>query len=422
MKNKYLYFYYAFLFLILIFYTNMSGSPSMLIRLGYLVALVIPLLNNITLFPTVILCALCISKNTFAYPFMPTEMYYYSLLSFGFAFLSLSQRGFRSSINPLFVILLFYIFIIDALLQVQFKPMLTIVFILILLYFCAEKDLDKSTMHLPFVFLILSLAMSYWILFCPDARINTYNSVNDMEQVGWRDPNYIGCALGTGIVIAVRELLVGKRDKLSLFSLIVLLVLAVVSLLSLASRGITVAVALSIAILVFFSNVKRKTKTMAAIGLAIMMIFLYSNQYADFIIARFNVDDGTGSGRTTIWLLKLEAFFQEGDLLNLLFGFGFDQGTLLAGKGNPLSTHNDLIGILLYYGLVGLFLFFAVLLYPIRICSKRIRPQIIALLTYLIICSFDIEPLSYGNIAYMGFYFYVAQLARRSRLIGVDNE
>ena len=138
MKNKFIYIYYFVLILVLALYTNMSHSPNMLIRLGYLAALVLPLLRREELVPAVIICALGISANTFAYPFMPTEMYYYVVLALGFAILSLHRRDFCSGINPLFVIALLYVVLNDIIMQGKLSPMVSVFLICISFYLCME--------------------------------------------------------------------------------------------------------------------------------------------------------------------------------------------------------------------------------------------------------------------------------------------
>lgn len=400
----------------------MSGSPNIVIRMAYLAALVLPLIKNVSMYPVVVLCAFCISKHTFAYPFMPTEMPYYEALSLAFAFIVLSKHGFKSMINPLFIVILVYLAIDEVILQGYISLLVIHLFVLILFYFISEENIGNCSKHLQWVFIILSLALSYWILFCPEARINTYNSVGDMEQVGWRDPNYLGCALGMGLVIAIKELLLGVRTKYYTYILIVTVIMSSIALLGLASRGMTVAVAICVVLLLFFSKTKSRTKVLAIVGIVAFMVFLYTNKYVDFVIARFNADNGTGSGRTILWVSRLSSFAEEGNLLKWLFGFGIEQGCRLGLKGTMMANHNDFVAILVYYGFTGLFLFICALIYPLRKCSNRIKPTIAVFIIYLVVCSMSIEPLSAGNIAYMGFYFYLTQIARQSRIIKEDYE
>ena len=412
MKPKFLHFYYIFMISMLAFYTNMSQSPNLIIRMGYLVVLILPLINRIALFPAVIICTLAISKNTFAYPLMPTEMYYYILITVGFGVLSLKKRKGESTINVLFLFILLYVVLNDIIMQGHLSNLATSLLLFIMFYFCSESDIETSNKYLPISFLILTLVLNYWILFCDEARIITYNKAAGMEQIGWTDPNYLGCSLGIGLVIAVNALLQKPKKQLYLFVLILIVVGSIMALLNIASRGMILAASVSIVMLVFFSRVKRWTKISIIVLLALLIALLYFNQYFVLLIARFNADDGTGSNRTTIWISKLIAFFNEGTFVNWLFGFGQKGGLKLHTYS---STHNDYVSALVYYGFFGVFLFIFAIIYPLMKCSKQDRPQITALLVYLLLCSMTIEPLASGSISYMGLYFYIALLARNSR-------
>lgn len=416
MNNKFIYFYYFALIAVLILYTNTSGSPNTIIRLGYFVALVVPLIRSVAIFPAVILCALCISKNTFAYPFMPTEMQYYVVLSIAFAVLASIRPHCGRSNKLLFILILIYVALNDLLFQGDLSELATMLFIMFFFSIIAENDIELSSKFMPWTFILLSLAVSYWVLFCPEARINVYNSADDMEQVGWRDPNYIGCALGTGLVLSVKELLSENKNRLFFYLAVLTVLLSVFALLNIASRGIFLAVAASVCYMLLFSKVKKGTKVLSILIIVAFLVYLYTNEYFDLLFARFRVDDGTGSERTEIWANKLNAFFEEGTVLNYIFGFGKNGGFNLGGIMAGRSTHNDYVGILIYYGFLGLVLFVSTTVYTIRKCSKKDRPQIAALMIYLLMCSMTIEPLCMGNIAYLGFFFYVTQLARQSGL------
>lgn len=413
MKEKFIYLYYLVLILLLVLYTK-SASPGIIIRLGYLAALVAPLLNRISMYPAIILCALCITKNTFAYPLMPNEMYYYVILSLLFATLSIQKKG--NAFKPFFIIVLAYLAFNDMVFQGNFSSLTTLIFLLILLFICSVKNIETSSQLLPFVFIFLSLAISYWTLFCPESSINSYNKLDDMEQMGWRDPNYLSCALGTGLVVSVSELFKVGKSKFYLILLMTTIVLSAISLLGLASRGMSLAVSISIGTLILFSKVKNRIKVFTIVSLFIFVLFLYTNQYFDFLISRFNNDDGTGGNRTIIWAKKINAFWNEANVLNWLFGFGKDGGFKLGFYGGA-STHNDYISILINYGVVGVFLFLKAITYPLRVCPLRKRPQIAALLLYLLVCSISIEPLCLGNIAYLGFFLYIVLTARNRSLV-----
>ena len=420
MNNKSLYIYYFVLILALILYTNMNYSPNILIRLGYLAALVLPLANRVELFPAVIICAFGIAKNTFAYPLMPTGIFYYVFIALYFALWSLYRRDFQTGIKPLFFIALVYLAFNDIAMQGELSQMSIVFFVCILFFICLEgQEDDIGIQILPLSFILISLAISYWVLFCPEAQINSYNKAGEMEQKGWTDPNYLSAVLGMGLVVAVRDLFIGANKRLYISVLLLTVLSSSIALLILASRGAILSVIIAVVALFVFSKTERRTKIIAIILAAIFIIFLYTNQYIDFVMARIEADNSTGSHRTDIWQSKLRDFFALDSPLNWIFGVGQSEGAklgdYLGSSVKVLSTHNDYVSILIYYGIVGLAIFTNVITYPIKICSKEDRPQIIALLVYLLMCSMTIEPLALGNFVYWGFLFYIVMLARQSQ-------
>ena len=427
MKDRFLYIYYFSLILVLALYTNMSSSPNVVIRFGYLAALVLPLVKRTELFPAVIICALGIAKNTFAYPLMPTDMYYYVILALLFAIMALSRRDFLTGTNPLFFIALVYVAFNDIAMQGELSQMSIVFFVSILFFMCMEgQEDDIGIQILPFSFILISLVISYWVLFCPEAQVNSYNKTGEMEQRGWADPNYLSAVLGMGLVVAVRDLFIGSNKRLYTSVLLLTVLGSSIAMLALASRGAILSVIMAVVALLVLSKTENRTKVIA-IALATLFIwFLYTNQYIDFVMSRFEASDGTGSNRTLIWYSKLSDFFALDNPFCWLFGVGQSEGVKLGlsfGKAiHGMSTHNDFLSILIYYGLIGVFMFFSILTYLFKMCSKEDRPPIIALLVYLLMCSMTIEPLAHGNFVYWGFLFYIVMLARQSQAMELIDE
>lgn len=425
-NKKFIYIYYFLLILVLALYTNMSTSPNMIIRFGYLAAMIIPLVNSIELFPAIIISALGISKNTFAYPFMPTDMAYYIVLALAFAIQALYRRNLVIGLHPLFYIAFAYVALNDISLQGELSQMSIMFFLCILLYLCVLDGIDDANQLLPLSFIIISLTISYWIIFCPESQINSYNKTGDMEQRGWSDPNYLSAVLGMGLVIAVRDLLKGG-NKLVYTSLLGIAVLgSTIALLILASRGAIISTTLAITAFFVLSKTGKRTKIIAIVVAALFIIFLYTNQYIDFVMARIEAEDGTGSHRTEIWLSKITDFFLIDNPLYWIFGVGQSEGAklgnYLGSTVTVLSTHNDFVSILIYYGFAGVLIFLSIIAYPMRICMKENRPQIIILLAYLLMCSMTIEPLALGNFVYWGFLLYIIVLAHHSQELELIDE
>lgn len=407
------------LILTLALYTNMNASPNIVIRLGYLAALILPLLKMVEMFPAIIICTLGISKSSFAYPFMPTDMAYYIILALGFALLALYHRDFTTRTNPIFYFALIYIGLNDIAMQGELSQMAIVFFICILFFMCVEDDIDVVRHILPLSFILISLTISYWVMFCPEAQINNYNKAGDVQQTGWTDPNYLSAVLGMGLVVAVKKLINGG-NRLFFIPVLGLTVLgSSISLLILASRGAILSVIVATTASFVLSKTGIKAKIIAIIVAVFFVFFLYNNQYMDFVMARFEADDGTGAHRTEIWQSKLNDFFLIDNPFYWMFGVGQSEGIKLGdyfgASVSGVSTHNDIISVLIYYGLIGISIFFCVIAYPLRICSNEDRPQILALMLYPLMCSMTIEPLAQGNFVYWGFLFYIIVLARNSQ-------
>lgn len=418
MKGKALYLYYTVLILALVLYTNTNQSPSMLIRMGYLAALVVPLFDKVELFPVIIICSLGIAMNTFAYPLMPTGIVYYVVLGFLFAFLSLSRRGFRTRIKPLFLFAFVYLVVNDLSLHGGISHMAIMFLLFILFFFCIEEE-ETALQLFPSSFIAISLAISYWVIFCPEALTNTYNMVDDLEQKSWTDPNYLSAVLGMGFVVTIRDLFKGENKLQYKVLLIVVALSSTIGLLILASRGAIVSVIIAASILLISSKTNKYIKVGAILFALAFIVFLYSNQYMDLIAARIESDDGSGSYRTEIWLSKLNEFFLIINPFSLITGVGQTRGgqlgTYMGSSAEYISTHNDYLSMLIYYGVAGFIVFLYIIAYPLKICQKTVRPQIASCLAYLLMCSMTIEPLAQGNFVYWGFLFYIIIWARESQ-------
>ena len=178
MSNKLLYIYYFSLVLILALYTNMGSSPNAVIRSAYLVALLVPMINKPELLPGVMICVLSIARNSFAYPIIPTDIYFHVTIALFFAVLSLHRHNYITGINYLFLIALIYVSIHDWLILGVLSPM-ALMFVIFTAYFmCVERITEIGKDFLTLAFLVLALSISFWVLFRPE----TQQAVKDAEE------------------------------------------------------------------------------------------------------------------------------------------------------------------------------------------------------------------------------------------------
>ena len=274
---------------------------------------------------------------------------------------------------------------------------------------------------LTIAFIVLAVSISFWILFRPETQQSVKDAEENLHLYSWLDSNYLSLFLGTGIVVAVMKLMSGNVNKLYTAILLLSVVVMSMALLALASRGAILATIIAVVTMYMFSKQGIEKKIDVTIIAVVLIYFLYTNQYFDFVLSRVEEEDGSGTGRTDIWASKFEVFCLKNNLFDWIFGIGHSAGILLGkdigmfgGKGS--STHNDYLSVLFYYGITGIVLFFSALAYPLRICAKAVRPYILAMLMFLMISSMTIEPLARGNIAYWALFFYIMIFARQSQL------
>lgn len=409
MNNKTIYRYYFILFLILAVWSGESSLP-MPVRLLYLGMLVVPLLKRSDLIPAVFAGALTVSYNSFTAPILPTEDYYYMVILGGLALLlnkSTKVKGY------VFFVFLLYVLFVDLVTQGHISRLFSKMFICILTYLCVKDRLDRCKTPMEIAFMVCSIILSYWTLFRLDARMRTIHAVEGMDEAaGWTDPNYLGCIIGLGGLIAIKELISASKSEIPRILSIITIVISLFALAYLASRGAILALAAGAVILFTFSKrTKSSYKVLFVIAMSALLFFMYQSSVFDALEARFTSDTmATGTGRTEIWAIKLSSFFNDGNILNIIFGYGQEKGFELGNFGRARAFHNDFIAFLVEYGFVGLILFLSALSYPVRRASRSIRNTILGFVTFIAVAGLTLEPISSdmpNSIAFTFFILYV---------------
>jgi hypothetical protein len=105
-----------------------------------------------------------------------------------------------------------------------------------------------------------------------------------------------------------------------------------------------------------------KNVVFVIILISIAVIAISSTNYFDSLSARIGQDDRTGSSRTVIWETSINTFLRS-DMPTLLIGGGTNYSYVIVGKslGMPIySPHNNFLGILYDYGILGLIAFLSI--------------------------------------------------------------
>lgn len=408
MKHKIIiYFYYAFLLLILASRQSATSEPPMLMRILFLGVVILPTLYVKQLsYPAIITMFYTISLDGFAYSFMPYTLWIYVVLTIVITLISYKNK-FKGHVPSILVFFTAYLFIVDTILGTLFldAPFFQNIFFSLLMICCFLRISTKDTVSQLFLsFATITIVLS--IAFLTHREQFIINTIDGMDRTGWTDPNYFGMSIGMGAVCSLIKIFEKgwkKIDSIEKLLFLSAICLSIPVLALNASRGAALSVIMSFVVLLLFSKVSAKFKLLVVLITVLGAIYLYTNQYFDLMVSRIINDDGTGSERTVIWASKLYAYF-NGSLFNMIFGYSHTGGLNITGP--TIGFHNDYIGFLVDYGIVGLISFLALMYYPILIIPKRSprRLQVCVIIFYLLLCFMTLEPFLTGILSYFVFY------------------
>lgn len=413
--------YYVVLLVLLVSRQNVTVEPPLLARIVFITAVVLPVFANKDLFfPAILTLFYSLTAYGFMYSYMPTMLYIYAIVTL----LLLFVKGAGNSIYiPSFIIVFtIYIVLIDMLNYGDGNE--TVIYntsyclLLLLASLWVVRDKQNSLNQLSTCFLIISIVLSALFLLNRQRFVVDYGYNTGLERSGWTDPNYFGCVIGMGFVISMITLFrndnkfaLGRGGRLLS---IATLIFSTPALVLNASRGAILSVVLSSVILLLFSKIKTNYKVLFVILSAGFMYFLYTAQYFDLLEYRVENDVGGGSDRVVIWAEKLKAF-NEGGFLNILIGYGHDGGWRITGELR--GFHNDYVGFLVEYGIIGVLLFLYMLYYPLKVVFKKSGDKIavLSLMVYLMVDCFTLEPFGIGSLTFFVFYMYAVIMAEKGK-------
>lgn len=281
---------------------------------------------------------------------------------------------------------------------------------LLVLLFSAPlmKKNDKETlMFFSSSIIVVALTLSVLFLIIGSRYSQSYNTQSGLERMGWIDPNYFSSIIGMGTIVSLSWLFSKGINAAKKAFLLVVSGLSFYIMVTVASRGALLSLIVAFAVLLLFSKSKLIYKIIF-IGLAAgFVVWMYNSSLFELLEYRIENDETGGSGRLDIWRTRISAFVEEGNIINYLFGMGFDN-TLMLGTSRKLGMHNDYLAFLIEYGLTGIVLLLSILLIPIiRIKEKRNLPVVLTLIVYLATCIFTLEPLSLGIMVFYLFYLFI---------------
>ena len=163
-------------------------------------------------------------------------------------------------------------------------------------------------------------------------------------------------------------------------------------------------------ILYYFKGSSRfKLKATIAI-LLITVVALNYNKITELIVIdvlnRFDTlsEDG-GSGRFDIYK-KCWKTIENGGVFRLFFGCGYNG--FINFYGSEFSSHNDILEVLIDYGIIGLFIYFGIVLRYIKVCTFNIKNSTeYAQACIVSLCSFVAVSLFSHCVIYPSYFMYL---------------
>lgn len=414
MSEKRVYIYYGILMVIMMSWHN-SYAPNTLLRIAYLIAVVLPALRfNQAILPAAITCFWGVSMYGYSYSYMPTMHYLYAILVIILYVLE-GRKADRTKI-PQFKYLWFflvYLTFIDLITNTKMSNMSYSFFVMLLLPYLINDKNERVVDYFEIGFIIMSLVLSYYSLTTRDMFIKTGQ---DYERVSWMDQNYLGTVIAMGAAISFRRILhLNNYKAFSIALFAITFALSSMAILLLGSRGASLCLVGCISVFLLRSRTKKVMKYLILILFIVFIYYLYTHEYFYILQTRIQEDDGTGSNRTYIWLVKLSVFFDKTPI-QWLFGMGNRKALeIICFPGDTITAfHNDFIATLVSYGLLG----FGFLLYmfylPIKMAKKHKQalPEIIALLFFLGLSFMTLEPFTQADFPFFAFYLYILFVAK----------
>lgn len=147
-------------------------------------------------------------------------------------------------------------------------------------------------------------------------------------------------------------------------------------LLSLKRTAILALIAILFCLILYYFRYSPRYKIRAvAASIVFLIVALNYNKITEYlginVLSRFDsLDSDGGSGRTLIYKECIKVI-SDGGILHFLFGCGYNG--LINYYGSEVSSHNDILEIMIDYGLVGLTAYLCVILHYVKICIYNIK-------------------------------------------------
>ena len=417
MKTRHIAKYYIMLLLVMMSWTSSTDAPPAIGRALFVVAVLLPGMGNRHgLFLAAMTCFWTLSTYGYANSFMPVmSEVYVALVLVVIIFFKYKTHYTRFVRGGNYVVpLLLVLTCVRNLCEESLADNLVYILILVILMHYLLPIINKQTIdYFQMSFMVITIVLSSTFLYLSD----NYTRPDEMGLIGWTDQNYFGMVIGMGASIGFSNCFRFKeRPRSILIVSIAAISVAMTTMLLLASRGALLCLIVSVALLLVLSKGNKRLKFFIVVCVVAFLYYLFANDYFDMLTKRFAEEDGTGSQRTVIWSNKWNAFINRNSFLELLFGVGRQHGLAFGGtiRMPELGFHNDFLAFFISYGVVGLSLFIALLMQPLRDIRRHspYRVVIIANVAYLLVGCLTLEPFYFGYFPFYAFLMYTMLLTR----------
>lgn len=219
---------------------------------------------------------------------------------------------------------------------------------------------------------LVGIAISVWVIWEAARGGFAYRGDVDVNQ------NIAAYVLGLSLTVVISRLMrpLRKGGGIQMFVLLVASGTMAYASLLLASRGMTIALAVSTAAMIIHMAVRDLRAVRIALLLAWVAALGLLLPGGDGLLQRFETESIESAGdRTPIWTATIDALV-EGSMIDFAIGHGFDSSKKVVRDATAVhsSTHNAYLALIFEYGILGLISFLAMHFVVLRRAAKVRTP------------------------------------------------
>jgi hypothetical protein len=360
--------YYFILLIIAMSWTEKTlVQPRMEFRILFTVFFAVPLFKYRYWAPAILTTFATIrSFSVSPYGYLPSNPLFYGVIAllillFDVVYKKYATRGVLSFNKPSYGLIALLIIAISSNITNMVDQTDFIVFLLTVIMLKKLVRSREDIQLIEIAFMIITFVLSaYAFIFYNDFIVKENVRKVLIERSFWTDPNYLGSMLAIGIVISFYYFMNKVKDRMAYRVLyLVVFIAGCITLGMLASRGAFLAVIVPVLFILYKKTNSIKDVVFVVLFISIAAVAISSTNYFNSLGARIAEDDRTGSSRTAIWETSFNKFLRS-DIPTLLIGGGTMYCDVLVGKSlgrSNYSPHNNFLGILYDYGILGLITF-----------------------------------------------------------------